>query len=38
MTTPFLHQLPDIKDLYQIVAKEQGGMLASLVEKDYWIL
>lgn len=34
--TPFLHELPDFKDLIQVVA-EQKGIEPSLVEKDYWI-
>ncbi|MCC2624906.1 MAG: hypothetical protein K0R14_779 [Burkholderiales bacterium] len=33
----FLHQIPDIKDLIEIVAKERQ-LLPIIVEKDYWIM
>ncbi len=34
---PFLHELPDFKDLIQVVA-DQKSIEPSLVEKDYWIM
>lgn len=33
----FLHQLPDVKDLFEIIADERG-ILPSIVEKDYWVM
>ncbi len=33
----FIHELPDVKDLFQIIADEKG-IDAFLVEKDYWIM
>ncbi len=35
--TPFLHELPDFKDLIQVVA-DQKGIEPGLAEKDYWIM
>jgi hypothetical protein len=37
MTTLFLHQLPDVKELFEITAQEKN-ILPILVEKDYWIM
>lgn len=37
MTALFLHQLPDVKELFEITAQEKG-ILPILVEKDYWIM
>lgn len=37
MARLFLHQLPDIKELFEITAEEKG-ILPILVEKDYWIM
>lgn len=33
----FLHQIPDIKELFEVVAKERQ-LLPIIVEKDYWIM
>ncbi len=33
----FLHQLPDVKELFEVVANERQ-ILPILVEKDYWIM
>lgn len=35
--TLFLHQLPDAKELFEVVAK-QRKLLPAIVEKDYWIM
>lgn len=37
MATLFLHQLPDVKELFEITAQERN-ILPILVEKDYWIM
>jgi predicted nucleotidyltransferase component of viral defense system len=34
---PFLHQLPNIIDLFQVVANERK-LLPVIVEKDYWLM
>ena len=33
----FLHELPDIKQLFEVVAKEKQAIQA-IVEKDYWLM
>lgn len=33
----FLHELPDVKQLFEVVAKERG-ILPVIVEKDYWLM
>ncbi len=33
----FLHQLPDVQELFEVVAKEKG-FLPAIVEKDYWLM
>lgn len=33
----FLHQLPDVKELFEVVADERG-LLPVIVEKDYWLM
>ena len=33
----FLHQIPDVKDLFEVVAKEHQ-LLPDIVEKDYWVM
>jgi len=33
----FLHELPDAKELFEVVAKEKN-VISRLVEKDYWIM
>lgn len=33
----FLHQLPDAKELFEIVAHEKK-LVPIIVEKDYWIM
>jgi predicted nucleotidyltransferase component of viral defense system len=33
----FLHQLPDAKELFEVVAKEKN-ILPMIVEKDYWLM
>lgn len=33
----FLHQLPDAKQLFEVVAREKN-ILPILVEKDYWLM
>lgn len=35
--TPFLHELPDFKELILVVA-DQKSIDPGLVEKDYWIM
>lgn len=37
MTDLFLHQIPDVKELFEITAQEKN-VLPILVEKDYWIM
>ncbi|PIQ42620.1 MAG: hypothetical protein COV52_02355 [Gammaproteobacteria bacterium CG11_big_fil_rev_8_21_14_0_20_46_22] len=34
---PFLHALPDVKQLFEVVAKEKR-VIPSIVEKDYWLM
>src|SRR3990167_10347108 len=34
---PFLHELPDVKELFKVVAKEKQ-VLPAIVEKDYWLM
>lgn len=33
----FLHQLPDVKELFTVVAR-QYKLLPAIVEKDYWLM
>src|SRR3984885_4455924 len=33
----FLHQLPDVKELFEITAKERN-LLPGIIEKDYWLM
>jgi len=33
----FLHKLSDVKQLFEVVAKERG-VLPIIVEKDYWLM
>src|SRR3989338_10255555 len=33
----FLHQLPNVKELFQVVADEKQ-LLPVIVEKDYWLM
>ena len=35
--TKFLHDLPDAKQLFEVVAKEKK-ILSIIVEKDYWLM
>jgi len=37
MSNKFLHELPDVKNLFEVVAKEHN-LLPELVEKDYWLM
>ncbi|OGT29831.1 MAG: hypothetical protein A3E87_05740 [Gammaproteobacteria bacterium RIFCSPHIGHO2_12_FULL_35_23] len=34
---PFLHELPDVKELFKVVAKEKQ-VLPAIVEKNYWLM
>jgi len=34
----FLHQLPNVKELFRVIAKEHPSLDEGLVEKDYWIM
>lgn len=34
---PFLHQLPNVSDLFQVVSNERG-LLPVIIEKDYWLM
>lgn len=34
---PFLHELPDVKQLFEVVAKEKQ-VIPAIVEKDYWLM
>jgi len=38
MSTPFVHELPNFKELIEITASELGIQDPALVEKDYWIM
>ena len=33
----FLHDLPDVKELFEVIAKEKQ-VLPAIVEKDYWLM
>ena len=33
----FLHELPDAKDLFQVISDERS-ISPSIVEKDYWVM
>lgn len=33
----FLHELPDVKQLFEVVAKEKQ-VLPTIIEKDYWLM
>ncbi|MEM9103261.1 MAG: hypothetical protein AAGB12_13150 [Pseudomonadota bacterium] len=33
----FLHQLPDVAELFNVIARERQ-VLPLIVEKDYWIM
>ncbi len=33
----FLHELPDAKELFEVVARERG-IIPLIVEKDYWLM
>lgn len=33
----FLHQLPNVKELFQVVADEKQ-LLPVIIEKDYWLM
>ena|SRR3989338_4067625 len=35
--TKFLHELPDAKELFEVVAKERK-ILPIIIEKDYWLM
>lgn len=37
MSSFFLHQLPDVQQLFEVVGKEKN-ILPILVEKDYWLM
>lgn len=37
MSAVFLHELPDVRSLFEVTAQEQG-VLPVIVEKDYWIM
>lgn len=34
----FLHQLPNVDELFKVIAKEHPSLDEGLVEKDYWIM
>lgn len=34
----FLHQLPDVDELFRVIAKEHPSLDEGLIEKDYWIM
>ena len=34
----FLHQLPNVDELFRVIAKEHPSLDEGLVEKDYWIM
>ena len=33
----FLHELPDVEELYRII-NEETGINESIIEKDYWVM
>ncbi|MEK6731569.1 MAG: hypothetical protein AABY34_05265 [Pseudomonadota bacterium] len=34
---PLLHELSDVKQLFEVVAKEKQ-VIPAIVEKDYWLM
>ena len=38
MDQVFLHELPDAKDLFEVIRREKGNVTDSQVEKDYWLM
>ncbi|HLB41710.1 MAG TPA: nucleotidyl transferase AbiEii/AbiGii toxin family protein [Gammaproteobacteria bacterium] len=37
INTLFLHQVPNVKDLFEIIANERQ-LLPAIIEKDYWLM
>lgn len=37
MSALFLHQLPDVQQLFEVIGNERN-ILPLLVEKDYWLM